>query len=344
MRKFQLLLILLLSLYTSIACAQRHRLRIMEYNVENLFDTLHAETKSDLEFTPQGEKQWTERRYWSKLGKICRVIAATGETVPVDLVALIEVENDSTLSHLTHRTKLLRLGYEYIISHSEDLRGINVALLYQPHRFRPIMHDSLRISPCGRVLRSTRDILHVCGELTNGDTLDLFICHFPSRKGGKPNETYRTNIARTMRAYTDSLMQTRKAPYIVITGDFNAFYPERCLKEGLSAMLPSIPLHPRSLYLLSHNLRGQSDIHGTYKFQGEWNQLDHFIVNDRLLHIDSIDHHIYTTPQSCRIVDFPFLLRADRNGDGVHPHRSFLGNYYSGGYSDHLPLLLDLFY
>lgn len=344
MRKFHLYLILLLLPFTDIACAQQHRLRIMEYNVENLFDTLHAETKSDIEFTPQGEKQWTERRYWNKLGKICRVIAATGETAPADLIALIEVENDSTLSHLTRRTKLWRLGYEYIISHSEDLRGINVALLYQPHRFRPIMHDSLRLNRCERSVRPTRDILHISGELTSGDTLDLFICHFPSRRGGKPNEIYRTDLARMVRTYTDSLMRTRQTPYIVITGDFNAFYPERCLKEGLSVLLPSIPLHPHSLYLLSHDLRGQADIHGTYKFQGDWNQLDHFIVNDRLLRLDTIPTHLHTNPKSCRIVDFPFLLRRDRKGDGVHPFRSFLGNYYSGGYSDHLPLLLDLYY
>lgn len=33
--------------------------------------------------------------------------------------------------------------------------------------------------------RPTRDILHVMGQVASGDTLDVFVCHMPSRAGGE---------------------------------------------------------------------------------------------------------------------------------------------------------------
>ena len=68
------------------------RFRIMTYNVENLFDTLHAEGKLDKEFTPLGSRKWDSRKYWRKQGQLCRVIAGVGGIAPADLVALVEVK------------------------------------------------------------------------------------------------------------------------------------------------------------------------------------------------------------------------------------------------------------
>lgn len=144
--KFHLLfLIALLSCFQ--AAAQINRLRFMEYNVENLFDTIHTAPLNDEEFTPQAERQWNSARYWSKLSRLSRVIAAVGYELPPTWVAMVEVENDSVITHLIRRTKLWTAGYDYVMTHSPDRRGINVALLYLPHQFRPISHNSLRIVP-----------------------------------------------------------------------------------------------------------------------------------------------------------------------------------------------------
>ena len=135
----------------------------MEYNVENLFDTLHAPGCQDSDFTPEGSHHWNTLRYWGKLGRLARVIAGVGGATPPDLGALAEVENDSVLSHLTRRTSLSLLGYEYIITRSADVRGINVALLYQPYRFRPVSVDTFRVSPLHPRISPTRYLLHVAG-------------------------------------------------------------------------------------------------------------------------------------------------------------------------------------
>lgn len=329
--------------------AQKSRFRIMEYNVENLFDTIRCMHTEDADFTPEGSHKWSSSRYWKKLSDIGRVIASGGGKQPADLVALIEVENDSVVADLTRKTKLWRLGYEYIITHSKDVRGINVALLYQPYRFRPIGRDSTRVMPVStKKGRPTRDILHVAGEVPTGDTLDVFVCHLPSRRGGNSASRYRIAVAERLREAIDNVLQQRKRPQIVVTGDFNAYYPEKVFTQALRATAANDVQKaylPNELYVMTHQMEARRGIKGTYKFQGEWNQLDQMIVNGALLaKQDEDDHRLRTTTQSCKLVDFDFLLQNDKNGDGVHPYRTYLGPYYQGGYSDHLPVILDFYF
>ena len=155
----------LLAVLTASTCllAEGRRYRVMTYNVENLFDTCHDNGKSDEEFLPGGQRQWNSWRYWKKLGDLARVVAAAGGDEPASLVALCEVENDSVVRDLARRTMLRRLGYEYVVTRGPDARGIDVALLYQPGRFRPLGIRSVRVAYTSRTERPTRDILHVEG-------------------------------------------------------------------------------------------------------------------------------------------------------------------------------------
>lgn len=334
-------------LFTLFIYAQQRTLSIMEYNVENLFDTLHAAGHQDAAFTPQGDYKWGSARYWAKLSRLSKVIASAGGATPIDLVALVEVENDSVVYDLTKRTKLWRMGYEYVMTHSADARGINVALLYLPHQFRLLAKDSLRVMPPSDRLRITRDVMHVAGVLVTGDTLDLMVCHFPSRRGGTLAQRYRSLVAQRLRCVVDSIISQRQHPYVLITGDFNGYYPERFLSDDLHVKLfdsadSAFNISSTDLYLLTHDLRGRADVRGTYKFQGLWNQLDHFVVNGVFFQPSS-SLQISSATGACRLVDFPFLLQPDKSGQGgVHPLRTYLGTYYQGGYSDHLPIVLDI--
>ena len=70
------------------------RFRAMEWNVENLYDTLHDEGFADEEFLPTAERRWNTPRYLHKQASLAKTILAAGGLQPVDLVALCEVEND----------------------------------------------------------------------------------------------------------------------------------------------------------------------------------------------------------------------------------------------------------
>ena len=115
---------------------------LVELNCENLFDARHDSLKHDQEYLPDGTRHWTHGRYWQKVNAIAQEILAASDSLP-DLVALVEVENDSVLRTLTSRSLLSQAGYRYLVTSSPDVRGIDVALLYLPRRFTLLGHESI---------------------------------------------------------------------------------------------------------------------------------------------------------------------------------------------------------
>ena len=294
--------------------------RIMFWNVENFFDTKDDPQKSDEEFLPDATRHWTSSRYRDKLKKLAKTIVASGDERVPDLVGLCEVENDSCLYDLTRRSPLREAGYRYVMTDSPDRRGIDVALLYQRGSFKLIGKQSIRI-PHQQVKREpTRDILHVSGRILSGDTLDVMVCHFPSRSGGQAKtEPYRLLAARTLRHTVDSLMQVRQHPYLIIMGDFNDYPSNKSMKKVLCGKGDLVNL-----------MEGMKK--GTYRYRGEWGIYDQFIVSRNVL----------AKKKNVQILRHPFLLEEDEKYGGDKPFRTYNGMKYVGGYSDHLPIALDL--
>ncbi len=323
-------------------------LRVVSYNVENLFDYKHDTLKNDYEFLPDAISHWNYSKYKKKLDNLARSIIAIGEWNPPALVALCEVENDRVMRDLTQYSALRETGYRYIMTHSPDERGIDVALLYQRGMFKPLSHQSISVPKPSPQNRPTRDILHVCGILPNLDTLDLFIAHFPSRaEGAKKTEDYRISAANRLRKAADSICHKRSYPQIIIMGDFNDYPSDRSVREILQAQLPPASndsLHAKHLYhLLARKAQQkksfwQYNTYGSYKFQGEWGLLDHILVSGNLLHSNST---FYTCEEKAGIFAPSFLLIIDKKYGGKQPFRTYHGMKYQGGYSDHLPVYAD---
>ena len=331
----------------SLLLAGGRRFRVVTYNVENLFDTCHDAGKRDQEFLPGAERRWTSARYRKKLADLARTLAAAGGSEPASLIGLCEVENDSTLRDLTQRTMLRRLGYEYIVTRSPDARGIDVALLFQPGRFRVLDFRSLRVPYRAPAERPTRDILWVAGLVPTGDTLDVFVCHLPSRAGGAARtESYRCRAAALLRSHIDSLTARRGKARVLIMGDFNDEPSDRSLTRALGVRQP-VPASqedtadPRALYVLSATAKGREGVKGTYRYRGTWNRLDQIIVSGSLL---LPKEGFRTSAANCQIVSPDFLLEPDATYGGVKPRRTYQGTFYHGGVSDHLPLAVDFFY
>ena len=90
-----------LALFCALAPSQaQDKFRVMEYNVENLFDCSHDSLKNDYEFQPDSPRGWTKARYYDKLAKIAKVILAAGDKQVPDLVGLCEVENEHCVQDL----------------------------------------------------------------------------------------------------------------------------------------------------------------------------------------------------------------------------------------------------
>ena len=159
-------------------------LTLVELNCENLFDYFHDEGKQDEEYLPDATRHWNKKRYWRKLNHTAQTLLSASDDGIPDLIALCEVENDSVMRDLTRRSLLRNAGYEYLVTQSPDLRGIDVALLYSPFTFSPIQSYPLRVKPVEN-MRPTRDILYVSGLIPSGDTIHVFVVHLPSRFGGE---------------------------------------------------------------------------------------------------------------------------------------------------------------
>lgn len=315
------------------AVGQTNRFRVMEYNVENLFDCKHDSLKNDIEFLPTALRKWTYHKYQEKLIKLSKVIVAVGEEQVPDLVALCEVENENVLTDLTLHTPLKEVSYRYIMTNSPDERGIDVALLYQPGRFKVLQHQAITINPL-KNQHPTRDILHVTGKIITGDTLDVFVCHLPSRAtGAHRSRPHRIHVAQQLKKHCDSLLSIRIEPRILITGDFNDTPEGIIINEILNANMPDKVLSPEQLYNLL-----PVQVPGTYRYHGEWSVLDHFLVSGILL---DKTKSLYTSLEDATIVTFPFLLERDKKYGGFKPYRTYIGPRYNGGFSDHLPIRLD---
>lgn len=307
-----LLLVLMLS-HCPLAKAQR----VVWWNVENLFDCRHDSLKNDQEFLPEGTYHWTKTRYWKKLDNLSRTIATiAGEDNWPMIVGMCEVENDTVLHDLTHRSTLRRARYSYVHEEGPDVRGVDVAMLYDSLQFRLLGHNTVRIPSAEHGYRPTRDILHVWGLCpTLPDTLHIIIVHLPSRAGsGRKGELHRRLAVDTLCGLLDELAGKN----IILMGDFNA-EPDDKIFRSIGKRLTS--LMPRN----HKELRREQ---GTYYFRKLWGYLDHILVSPNMLsHIDG----------SVSVGRLPFLLTKE----GA-PWRTFQGPVYKGGISDHLPIWVDL--
>jgi hypothetical protein len=71
--------------------------------------------------------------------------------------------------------------------------------------------------------------------------------------------------------------------------------------------------------------------HGSHQYDGAWNYLDQFVVSRSVLgHVSSAQAHW----------DERLLFKHPKFG--LSPDKTYGGGRYQGGYSDHLPIVLEL--
>ena len=341
MRKF-ILLLFLAALLTVYGQKPGHQsFRVVSYNVENYFDCVDDSLTADEEFLPGAIRGWNYNRYRDKQHAIARVLVAIGGWDPPEIVGLCEVESRQSLIDLVEHSSLRSLNYQFIHYESPDPRGIDVALLYQAHRFRPLNHKAIPAGMPGVKGYQTRELLYVNGVLPTADTLHVFVCHFPSRSGGESaTEARRLHAASILRMQVDSILSTNKKAKIILMGDFNDNPDNESLKEVLQAHYPEGDYISDKLYNLSWPLFKQGV--GTLKYQGVWSTFDQIIVSGDLLLSESNSFHC--RPEPFRVFDASFLLEDDLQYLGKKPFRTYHGMKYQGGFSDHLPVVLECWY
>jgi len=302
---------------------------VMFYNIENLFDTADDTTKDDDEFLPGGSRRWTERRYWQKINALARVIVAAGEWELPALIGLCEVENEKVVSDLAFRSIISGAGYKVIHRESPDPRGIDLALLYRQDLIRIVDSRSWIPEQQEGGIYNSRNLLYTKTVMGN-DTVHMILCHWPSRRGGTlAAADVRESIADLVRVKTDSLQASSgDTASIIVMGDFNAAPGDPVIK---------ILSEDNSLINYAEETAGKGI--GSYRYQGRWELIDQIFVSRSMTDPES---KLYADPLSFRVFDAPFLLADDLDYPGKKPFPTYSGFRWSGGYSDHLPVLITV--
>ncbi len=308
------------------------------YNLENLFDTLDTPDKKDFEYTPEGEKKWNSKKYYSKLKNMSKVIVQIGadltKTAPV-IIGVSELENRTVLEDLVNTPALKNYNYKIVHYESPDRRGVDVALLYQPSIFKVTNSVSATLKIEGMDDFYTRDQLVVSGILA-GEKMHFIVNHWPSRYGGEKRSKPKRNAAADLcRSLVDSIMAEDENAKIIIMGDLNDDPNDESLTKHLKAKKEEKETGPGELFNATYPLF-QKGI-GSLAYRDKWNLFDQMIVSYPLLGDDKTTFKLYKT----LIFDKDFLKEEEGRYKG-YPKRTHAGGVYKNGYSDHFAVYLYL--
>lgn len=343
----RLLILCLLLLPTS---SFARTVTIMNYNIENLFDTLHDPGKLDYTYLPKKVKDasteiqkyckaqavhawreeclnldWNEEIVDAKMQNIARVIKASNSGKGPDILVLEEVENKRILKQLVIKN-LAGYGYKYIsLIEGEDERGIDVGMI---SRF-PILSEKLHtinIKDEHGHKNNTRGILEVTFKVDK-KTVTVFGNHWPSQ--GNPS-------SHRLKASEVLLEKAKKSTsdLVVATGDFNTLATDKPhgLQTNILPYFVDVEAEARHYKELNP---------GTHWYMTEWSSLDRLFVLKT-----SLDSNVSIRFQDFEIQAFDFVVGPKRwtnyeTGEvtvyqGV-PYRFYPQN--KTGYSDHLSII-----
>lgn len=334
MRMYYVIICLFLTLF-SYGQKKKEPFRVMFCNVENLFHPSDEKGKCDEEYTPSGSKHWTYSKYKKKISFLTKVIAILGEWEMPSLIGLAEIENQKVLKDIIF-SKGMR-GYSFIHRESPDIRGIDVALLYKRSEFKPLTRKFYTLDfPFNPRIKS-RDIIYVKGLVRGIDTLHVFVNHWPSRRGGsRASEKKRFVAAKLLRTKVDSIYANNSRAKIFIMGDFN----DEPVNKSMTMVLKAGKGIKSNTDLVNMASSFYKKSTGTYKFKNRWNILDQIIVSHSMLYSNK---GLFCMPNAMKIFSPSFLLERDKTYLGYKPFRTYRGPIYHKGFSDHLPVYLDLY-
>jgi len=295
--KFKMKIVITSLIFLFCLRANSRTFSILNYNVENLFDTVHDDLKNDWEYTPRSKlkkkkcqsikikrykkkclrSNWTKEKLDFKISQIVKVFKSA--SFP-DFISIEEIENKNVLDMLLKKLPL----YQGVLIEGDDIRGIDVALLYK-RKLKSKKHLQFKLLNCSNILpninifktKKTRPILH-CRFAYKSSILNILVNHWPSL--GNKN-IYRLEMAKTLK---NKILSLNKNEFTIAIGDFNTieslhphpFY-DILLKES---NLENI--HNRFINMKTILYKQKSMLPpGTYFYPPKmsWNVLDHIFIS-----------------------------------------------------------------
>jgi predicted extracellular nuclease len=334
-----------------------NELKIMSYNVQNLFDAQHDADKYDYEFLPAKDPEkkncekddsacagmdWTLAKIDLKISHIKAAIEAQG-ALP-DVLVLVEVENPNIVGQLARA-----LGYgSFDMTNSPDERGIDCAILYRTDKLTKISYQEREVQDLTFATRNLSALTFRLNSSLGGGVLSVFANHWPSQLHEDQKENVRVMVARQLRSFVDEYRAKYSSEdfHSVLTGDFNTLEEESpnpigsvLLDSRWSAKMSDV----RALAIEAHSPMIPKMPQATYYYGSEeaWNEFDHFIVDRSLNDEAGLD----VDPMSYRIHAPTFLTKTNDDDEKIpFRHNPYATNPNNIGYSDHFAVVMKLKY
>ncbi|MDR1682500.1 MAG: endonuclease/exonuclease/phosphatase family protein [Candidatus Symbiothrix sp.] len=306
------------------------------YNLENLFDTINSNGTYDLEYSPQGVKKWNTDKYSRKINNMAYALSKLGKEIcPAGptIIGVSEIENRKVLEDLVKTGDLAKQNLQIVHYDSPDLRGVDVALLYNPAFFQVQSSRSFRLEVQGEPNFKTRDPLLVSG-LMDGERFHIIVNHWPSRSRGElQSRPLRVAAAQLNKSIADSLRKVEPDSKIIIMGDLNDDPTDVSLLKELDAKPKRQQASENDLFNPMAEIFAKGV--GTLGYNGKWNLFDQIIISGNLLGSDRTTFKFW----KAEVFNPDFLIAKEGQYKG-HPLRTHSGNVFLNGYSDHFPVLV----
>jgi len=310
------------------------------YNLENFYDTVNNPMVDDEEFLPGSERHYDTHVFLDKVGRLASVISQMGTDINPDGLALLgvaEIENDTVLTALINHKDLKYRNLKFVHYNSPDARGIDVGLIYNPKYFKPVYSTKLFVKLPGgsKDAYYTRDVLYVKGVL-DGDTIHVFVNHWPSRSGGEERSIpARAAAAGVDKRVVDSLMNINPNTKVIIMGDLNDDPISPSVTKTLGAKGKMSDVKAGGLFnpWVDFYRRGI----GTLAYQDAWGLFDQIIISKAWLDKEQNGYFFL----KANIFNKQFLVQQTGKFKG-YAKRTWDGMTYNYGYSDHFPVFVTM--
>jgi len=336
MRKLISISLLLLSINAGFA-QSKAPITVAFYNCENFFDTKDDPNKKDDEFLPESPLKWDETRFMNKLTKVAQVLDSTvaGDGLPT-LVGLVEIENKEVLEELVSKSQFKTKSYGVLSTDSPDERSIDVGLLYDKSVFTLVEFKELNATNPALGDYKTRNVLFATLKATNSDVIYVFVNHWPSRREGeKESEPRRVFAAEQVRNKINELQKKDPKAKVIVMGDFNDHPDNNSILNTLKAS--DKPKEKGDLYNAYQTLDAAKQ--GTHYYDKEWRVLDQIIVSQAFI---GAKKGYKFDPKNAHILRKDFVMFKNAKTGEEKPSRTYSGEKYYNGYSDHLSIYITL--
>lgn len=273
------------------AAAGAQLLRVASFNVENFFDTVDVPA-------PVNDTVVSQKDYQLKLDKLS--LAIRDVLKGPQIITIQEVENEDVLKDLAAHPNIKALGYKVASMPTNDLRNINLAVMYRPDavsiskisQYSPDTPVDLGDNPRGQVdmdklyarppLVVDFEVLDPTGNSgaegarEGARALTVIVNHFKSKLGGEKPEARRQLQGESLGQYVDQVRKDRPGVPVLATGDFNALF-----EDGAYKKLVSRPDGSRRFQDTTMTVPEEDRY--TYIYKGKPNMLDHMLVTDDLM-------------------------------------------------------------